>query len=620
MINIYGAGVSGLTVAHVLAKKGFKVRIYEKNNIAGGMTRSVRSDNNVPTEHSWRGYGPFYYNLFNITKEIPIKIVENFSSYTLTEIAKHNSDNDFWCYYRGKVYNLTNYVNSHPGGSVILKAAGQNLENVWSSSGVGWHKTNSNVMSVLKKNLIGTVNNSTSSFTNTHNIRTVHDNLVKKRLLFKLLYNSKNKKNHGIKLSDYPYIIYLFLKVWLSNKRRDEYFNTRLESLLKDKISPQSYHFLVDFLAGPGYGFDKNTMSLGHYGTFLEFNYFNSESLWQVMNQPTNEAWIDPWVNYLKSLGVEFNFNSKLIEINHKNKQVNYCLVLVNGKLIKVYGKEHILCLDPENSMKITKKSNITSLYKKLRKVNVVNNQISFRLGLRKKIRFEKDNMGFVLVDSPYNITFYPQEDHWDNKVKLGMNGKIKSLWSGTIILSYKNGSLYGKSATSLTVNQLKKEIIHQFLESKQLIENIKKYNNGYVLSEKDIIFSEIFEDWYFENNRLKTKNKKWVNTFYNEKYRPTNKIGFKNLYLAGSHTKTSINIWSMEGSVESGILAANIILSKNNKMKYPIYRHKSLPIFEPLKSIDDIMYQLNLPSIVDVVIIFTIIYLINMILKKNKN
>ena len=58
-VNIYGCGLSGLTVAHELVEKGFQVEIFEKAPIGGGMARSFRYDNGVPTEHSWRGYGPF---------------------------------------------------------------------------------------------------------------------------------------------------------------------------------------------------------------------------------------------------------------------------------------------------------------------------------------------------------------------------------------------------------------------------------------------------------------------------------------------------------------------------------------------------------------------------------
>lgn len=37
------------------------------------MAKTRREYNNVPSEHSWRGYAPFYKNTFEILKRIPYK-------------------------------------------------------------------------------------------------------------------------------------------------------------------------------------------------------------------------------------------------------------------------------------------------------------------------------------------------------------------------------------------------------------------------------------------------------------------------------------------------------------------------------------------------------------------
>ena len=122
-IIIFGAGISGLTIAHELVEKGFNVEIYEKDSINGGMARSFRDNNNIPTEHSWRGYGPFYKNLYDILNRIPLPNsnvnIETFSSarleenqrvFSLEEVIKHNKENDAWCTYKNNVYNITDYL------------------------------------------------------------------------------------------------------------------------------------------------------------------------------------------------------------------------------------------------------------------------------------------------------------------------------------------------------------------------------------------------------------------------------------------------------------------------------------------------------------------------------
>ena len=299
-ISIIGAGISGLTIGHELIKKGFKVNIYEKDNEAGGMAKSKRLSNNIPTEHSWRGYGPFYYNFFEIAKQIPISIKEGLNQFTLSEVQSHNTIDDLWTIYKNNVYDITEFVSKHPGGNIILNSAGKNVEDVWNSMGYGWHAKSERIIKKLEKYKIGTLVENYSQ-------KTVFDNLGKK-LKFQLLSNDGYEYSKP-SLIDYLYITFFFGKFIFSDKRRKDFFKVRLDPFLKNSLSKSGYHYFADFIAGPGYGFDKNTMSVGHYALFLEYHLYAPNWDWKVMTKPTSEAWIDPWVNYLKSLGVKFYFN-----------------------------------------------------------------------------------------------------------------------------------------------------------------------------------------------------------------------------------------------------------------------------------------------------------------------
>ena len=643
-IIIFGAGISGLTIAHELVEKGFNVEIYEKDSINGGMARSFRDNNDVPTEHSWRGYGPFYKNLYDILNRIPLpnsKVnIETFSSarledtqrvFPLEEVIKHNKENDAWCTYENNVYNITDYISKHPGGSIIKNAIGKDLSEVWTKFGVAWHMDNSSVLSKLERYKIGKLSENFSdlpekfldlpeNFSDSPNIKTktVNDNLrsFKMMLLKNKVQNHNNKIN--IDTQDYPYLIYLFSKSILSNNRREEYYKTRLYPLLDKKVSEVTKAYLLDYVSGPGFGFDKNNISVCHYSLFLFRQLLSGNKDWSVMNAPTNEAWIDIWVNYLKSKGVKIFNNSTLkniIKNKNNEKEIDYCIIQANNINKIVKGDEYIISINPNYVEEICINSNLTDLALIHNKLNTINNQISFRLGFNKKIDFPKKRLGFVLMDSPYNITFYPQEDNWDTNIKLGMNGKIKSLWSGTIILPYIKGSLTNKSAISLNKDELLKEIIYQFFESKDL-KSIMKQD----ITEKDIIHKEIFEDWFWNGNNLESKNKKWVNNTYNEEFRPDNKTNYNNLYLAGSHTKTEISIWSMESAVESGKNASNYILSKYKINKCIQYNHKFPILIDLIGKIDDILYALNLPNIVDVSLFIILVFIIIFIYNNKKN
>ena len=77
--------------------------------------------------------------------------------YTIEEVKKHNKISDLWTIYKGEVYNITNFVNNHPGGNIIKKAGGKDLEIVWEEYGFEWHNNNGIVINNLKKYKIGKI-------------------------------------------------------------------------------------------------------------------------------------------------------------------------------------------------------------------------------------------------------------------------------------------------------------------------------------------------------------------------------------------------------------------------------------------------------------------------------
>ncbi|KAK3729321.1 hypothetical protein QZH41_000695 [Actinostola sp. cb2023] len=70
------------------------------------------------------------------------------------EVAEHDSlETGAWVSYRGNVYDITDFINSHPGGvDKILMSAGGALEPYWSAYPI--HKTNT-VLDLLEQYHIG---------------------------------------------------------------------------------------------------------------------------------------------------------------------------------------------------------------------------------------------------------------------------------------------------------------------------------------------------------------------------------------------------------------------------------------------------------------------------------
>lgn len=77
----------------------------------------------------------------------------NLPNYTMSEVAKHRSkETRIWVAFQSGVYDITDFVDQHPGGDAILMGAGGNLEPFWAI--YANHKTEQ-VLCILESYRIG---------------------------------------------------------------------------------------------------------------------------------------------------------------------------------------------------------------------------------------------------------------------------------------------------------------------------------------------------------------------------------------------------------------------------------------------------------------------------------
>lgn len=71
-----------------------------------------------------------------------------------------------------------------------------------------------------------------------------------------------------------------------------------------------------------------------------------------------------------------------------------------------------------------------------------------------------------------------------------------------------------------------------------------------------------------------------------------------------------------MEGSVESGKLASNLILSKYGKENCKLYTHRSHFIVNTLTFVDDLFYIVGMPNLSVEILLTALIYLFYLFFK----
>jgi 4-hydroxysphinganine ceramide fatty acyl 2-hydroxylase len=76
--------------------------------------------------------------------------------YTAEDVAKHNSPDSCWITRAGKVYDVTSFLQDHPGGDdMILKFAGKDVEDIMKDSVE--HEHSDSAYDMLADHVIGKI-------------------------------------------------------------------------------------------------------------------------------------------------------------------------------------------------------------------------------------------------------------------------------------------------------------------------------------------------------------------------------------------------------------------------------------------------------------------------------
>ncbi len=525
-VIIFGAGISGLSAAHELAEKGWDVTVYERLNEPGGVARSKReAETNIPSEYSWRGYGPWYHNIFDLMRRIPTQegetVYDNLSK-AIEFHFPHNNETGF------KSFSAMDY------GRVILEV----------------------------------VRNAAAC-------------------------PERISEYAGINAAEY-------LKPKMSKKGWEQFLSTFGPWVGIDPQRASMHHIMSFFVKNAIPGVPSPHLHTEKNGKVWKSGSFDG---WLVFKSPTNEAWFDPWVTYLKSLGVNFHFNCSLQKFYHNKDKIESAVIESNGSLHHVTADHYILAISPFGTDQVATESNLPFIINSKLIQDGQHIQISFRIGFDEKVSWPGKRRAIVLTNSEFNITMMRQDELWEEGVELG-NG-IRSLWSGTACVSYVCGSLFGKEMRNLTKDEFKEEILHQLSKDKGLNRMLLEAN-GRDFSSLPLTYFEVWNGWKFKGEEgIDNDEPKYVDSVNTRPYQPSTKTNVSNLWMAGGHTKTSTELWSMEAAAEAGRRAASMLDDV-----VVIKQNRGITL-KTLAGADRPLYLMGLPNIIDVLILLIVVLIV---------
>ena len=406
------------------------------------------------------------------------------------------------------------------------------------------------------------------------------------------------------------FVIYYILKYICTGKLRQHNELYKIKAVDKLKyVDKTTFNNILGDLSHIGADLDLLSVKTIYDGV-LKFN-----SNWYYLGKPTNEALIKPWINHLQKQKVKIFTNHKLTNIyynnNNKSSTKNQTIekIIMNNNT-EVTGDYFVFALPPYALHKLFQDKVISkSIQTQLLKLHQTgyHKELSFRLYFKDHISL---NTNINLPESDWGIVCIPAHEYLFKDVNLGKD--VKSYISGTCISGHNKSSHTNKSIYNTHLKDVKLEIKRQLETNTKLNDVIKKYNNNKVLSDYKYDI-EIWEEWFDTKEGCDTNDIFWCNTVDTFPHLLNQDIGITNGFFCGVHTKTTVSVSTMECASESGTLASNIILKKENKPLAYYYDHT---VKNVITDLDDVLYKYMLPYLFDTILFFVLIFIVYKIVK----
>jgi uncharacterized protein with NAD-binding domain and iron-sulfur cluster len=447
-VAILGGGVAGMSAAHELAERGFDVVVYDTRDIPGGKARSIPvpasgidGRKSLPGEHGFRFFPGFYQHITDTMKRIPYKRNE-----------------------RGVFDNLTDATRiSIPR----FDRAGLTLPAKVPTTSTDLRLLVDAFLQLISQQA-GLQPGELQFFS---------------QKIWQLITSC-----HERRIGEYEKID------WWTFVEGDR-FSAEYQSLLAKGLTES----LVASKAKLA-----STKTVGDIFLQLLLDLVNPTiSTDRLLNGPTNEVWIEPWLAHLKSFGVDYNSNSQVEAINCDNGQIKSATIkdLTTNLTYEVRADYYISAVPVEVMDRLIIDSKLDRFDATFKNIRALAKSVAWMNGIQFYLKEDVPitHGHILLVDTPWALTAISQKQFWpDVDLSEYGDGRVKGILSvdisdwGTDNIGEKPdesiGILFGKKAKNCTNEEIKAEVWAQMKKSFNV--------NG-----QEILKDENLHSWFLDSD-----------------------------------------------------------------------------------------------------------------------
>jgi uncharacterized protein with NAD-binding domain and iron-sulfur cluster len=548
-VAILGGGIGGMSAAHELAQRGFDVVVYEDKDIAGGKARSmpvpdtgVDGRPNLPGEHGFRFFPGFYRHLFDTMKRIPF---QGSAEGVLGNLVETSYINFAQAGGRGEVIFPLHFANPFTNARLLSEDVLKGLTRLGLSVG--------DVLHLAKR-------------------------------LFVLVSSCEERR-----FAEFEY------QSWWDfsgAENRSSQYKKVVGGLTRSLVAAQA----------------KEMSARTGGSILLQLQFHMAMGLGRVdrlLNAPTNDAWITPWLEHLRELGVDYRLHSRVQKIHCSGNRITGITVSEkagnedgNPRYVEVdYDADYYVAALPVEIMQ--------ELVKRTEELKQAEPRLSHLAELKTRwmngVMFYLDSdvpmmRGHaVYIDSPWALTSISQAQFWDgiDLTSFG-DGKVEGILSVDVSdWEYTKGLKHPKIAMNCTKEEVIDEVWAQLKahlndDEAQVLEDINRLST---FIDTDISWPNPTEAANLEPMLINTPGS-WD-------LRPDATTSIENLFLAADYVRTYTDLATMEAANEAARRAVNGILDMSNSHadRCDVWPLSEPRIFAPLRLLDKERFTRGLPN-----------------------
>lgn len=549
-VAVLGGGVAGLSAALELAERGFRVTVYERKEL-GGKARSIPvpqaatgGRRPLPGEHGFRFFPGFYWNLGDTMRRIPF------------------SGNQ-----RGTWDNLV-----HATASRVSRSGGRpdlTIPFPFPPSLIPVPYTPESFVDTIAGAL-------------TEPLRLpAHEAVHYARKLLVYVTSSDERR-----LGQWDYVTWSDLI--RADKMSEEYRRIFADGLVRNVVATKSH--------------EASAHSIGLISEAIAWSILGrgnepGGSVDRVLDGPTGEQLIDPWVTHLRALGVEFRVGHRVESLHMAGGRVVSATIRdPSGQARRITADWFLSAMPVERFVRLLSPE-VLAADPRLERARWLRtdwmNGLMFYL--RRRLPLTPGHVNYV--DSPWAITSISQAQFWQRDFRDYGDGTVVECLSTIISDWVTAGTVNGKRAGDCTPDEIARETWAQ----------IKAHLND---TGEATLTDDLLHSWFLDpaitgsgTPNVANDEPLFIQNIGSWADRPESRTAIGNLFLAGDWVRTDINVTTMEGANEGARQAVNALLDAAGSVA-PRCSLRGLfrpPEFEHLKSVDRARYREQQPNLFDI-------------------